>query len=99
MWTTNNGDRGTKSKPIPGPHEVYSFVKQTSPNAIVEPIMAMPVILTKKKERDILDARAMRTKRRLCRRASLAKMPQDVHARGRQRGSRGGGVSPMAFRP
>ena len=23
MWTTYNGDRGTKSKPIPGPHEVY----------------------------------------------------------------------------
>lgn len=22
MWTTYNGDRGTKSKPIPGPHEV-----------------------------------------------------------------------------
>jgi putative SOS response-associated peptidase YedK len=37
---------GTKSKPIPGPHLVYSFLT-TAPNAIVEPIhpKAMPVIL------------------------------------------------------
>ena len=54
MWTTNNGDRGTKSKPIPGPLEVYGFLT-TSPNAIVEPIhpKAMPVILTTDEERDI----------------------------------------------
>ena len=41
------GDRGTKSKPIPGPHLVYGFLT-TAPNAIVEPIhaKAMPVILT-----------------------------------------------------
>ena len=25
IWATFNGDRGTKSKPIPGPHEVYGF--------------------------------------------------------------------------
>jgi len=25
IWTTFNGDRGTKSKPIPGPHQVYGF--------------------------------------------------------------------------
>jgi hypothetical protein len=25
IWTTFNGDRGTKSKPIPGPHNVYGF--------------------------------------------------------------------------
>jgi putative SOS response-associated peptidase YedK len=39
-------DRGTKSKPIPGPHLVYDFLT-TSPNAVVEPIhsKAMPVIL------------------------------------------------------
>jgi putative SOS response-associated peptidase YedK len=23
IWTTFNGDRGTKSKPVPGPHQVY----------------------------------------------------------------------------
>jgi len=31
------GDRGTKSKPIPGPHLVYG-VLTTQPNTIVEPI-------------------------------------------------------------
>jgi hypothetical protein len=25
IWTDFNGDRGTKSKPIPGPHLVYGF--------------------------------------------------------------------------
>jgi putative SOS response-associated peptidase YedK len=35
IWTTFNGDRGTKSKP--GPHQVYGFLT-TSPNAVVEPI-------------------------------------------------------------
>ena len=45
MWMTFNGDRGTKSKPVPGPHLVYGFLT-TSPNAVVEPIhtKAMPVI-------------------------------------------------------
>src|SRR3979409_1266712 len=37
IWTEFRGDRGTKSKPIPGPHLVYGFLT-TSPNAIVEPI-------------------------------------------------------------
>jgi len=37
IWTTFNGDRGTKSKPAPGPHQVYGFLT-TSPNAVVEPI-------------------------------------------------------------
>jgi hypothetical protein len=43
----SRGDRGTKSKLIPGPHLVYSFLT-TSPNAVVEPIhpKAMPVIVT-----------------------------------------------------
>jgi putative SOS response-associated peptidase YedK len=54
VWTTFNGDSGTKSKPIPGPHQVYGFLT-TSPNAIVEPIhsRAMPVILTTDEERDV----------------------------------------------
>jgi putative SOS response-associated peptidase YedK len=53
IWTTFNGVRGTKSKPIPGPHQVYGFLT-TSPNAVVEPIHpnAMPVILTTDEERD-----------------------------------------------
>jgi putative SOS response-associated peptidase YedK len=48
------GDRGSKSKPIPGPHLVYGFLT-TSPNAIVEPIhpKAMPVILTTEEDRDV----------------------------------------------
>jgi hypothetical protein len=54
IWTTFNGDRGTKSKPVPGPHLVYGFLT-TSPNAVVEPIhpKAMPVILTTEEERDV----------------------------------------------
>src|SRR6202167_2432720 len=54
LWTEFKGDRGTKSKPIPGPHLVYGFLT-TSPNVIVEPIhpKAMPVILTTDEERDV----------------------------------------------
>ena len=54
IWTVFNGDRGTKSKPVPGPHQVYGFLT-TSPNAVVEPIhpKAMPVILTTDEERDV----------------------------------------------
>jgi hypothetical protein len=54
IWTTFNGDRGTKSKPVPGPHQVYGFLT-TSPNAVVEPIhpKAMPVILITDEERDV----------------------------------------------
>lgn len=37
IWTTFNGDRGTKSKPIPGPHQVYGFLT-TEANAAVNPI-------------------------------------------------------------
>jgi hypothetical protein len=45
---------GTKSKPIPGPHNVYGFLT-TTPNAVVEPIhpKAMPVILLTEEERDV----------------------------------------------
>jgi putative SOS response-associated peptidase YedK len=52
IWTEFRGDRGTKSKPIPGPHLVYGFLT-TAPNAVVEPIhsKAMPVILTTEEER------------------------------------------------
>jgi putative SOS response-associated peptidase YedK len=54
LWTEFKGDRGTKSKPIPGPHLVYGFLT-TAPNAIVEPIhpKAMPVILTTEEECDV----------------------------------------------
>jgi putative SOS response-associated peptidase YedK len=54
IWTEFKGDRGTKSKPIPGPHLVYGFLT-TSPNAVVAPIhpKAMPVILTTDEERDV----------------------------------------------
>src|ERR1700733_11762104 len=54
LWTEFKGDRGTKSKPIPGPHLVYGFLT-TAPNAVVEPIhpKAMPVILTTDEERDV----------------------------------------------
>jgi hypothetical protein len=47
IWTTFAGDRGTKSKPISGPHLVYGFLT-TAANAVVAPIYpkAMPVILT-----------------------------------------------------
>ncbi|MGY3034137.1 putative SOS response-associated peptidase YedK [Bradyrhizobium sp. USDA 4354] len=54
IWTTFNGDRGTKSKPILGPHQVYGFLT-TTPNAVVEAFhpKAMPVILTMDEERDV----------------------------------------------
>ena len=52
IWTTFNGDRGTKSKPVPGPHQVYGFLT-TSASAAVEPIhpKAMPVLT--EEERDV----------------------------------------------
>ena len=62
IWTEFKGDRGTKSKPIPGPHLVYGFLT-TSPNAVVEPIhpKAMPVILTTDEERDSTEVRLQST--------------------------------------
>jgi putative SOS response-associated peptidase YedK len=53
IWTEFRG-RGTKSKPIPRPHNVYGFLT-TAPNAVVEPVhpKAMPVILTTDEERDV----------------------------------------------
>ncbi len=52
--TEFKGDRGTKSKPVPGPHLVYGFLT-TEPNAVVAPIhpKAMPVILTTAEEREV----------------------------------------------
>ena len=54
IWTEFKGDRGTKSKPVPGPHLVYGFLT-TEPNAVVAPIhpKAMPVILATDEERDV----------------------------------------------
>jgi putative SOS response-associated peptidase YedK len=54
LWTQINGDRGTKSKPVAGPHLVYGFLT-TASNAVVEPIhpKAMPVILMTDEERDV----------------------------------------------
>ena len=54
IWTEFKGDRGTKSKPTPGPHLVYGFLT-TTPNAVVAPIhpKAMPVILTTDEERNV----------------------------------------------
>jgi hypothetical protein len=54
IWTEFKGDRGTKSKPIPGPHLVYGFLTTTA-NAVVAPIhpKAMPVILTTPEEYDV----------------------------------------------
>lgn len=49
IWTEFKGDRGTKSKPIPGPHLVYGFLT-TAPNAIVEPVHPKT---TPVKERDV----------------------------------------------
>ena len=54
IWTEFKGDRGPKSKPVPGPHLVYGFLT-TAANAVVAPIhpKAMPVILTTEEERDV----------------------------------------------
>jgi putative SOS response-associated peptidase YedK len=54
LWTEFKGDRGPKSKPVPGPHLVYGFLT-TEPNAVVAPIhpKAMPVILTTSEEQDV----------------------------------------------
>ena len=47
IWRTWDGDRGPKSKPVSGPHLLFSFLT-CEPNAVVEPIhpKAMPVILS-----------------------------------------------------
>jgi putative SOS response-associated peptidase YedK len=54
IWTTFNGNHGTKSKPIPGQHQVYGFLIASN-NAVVEPIhsKAMALILTSDEDRDV----------------------------------------------
>jgi hypothetical protein len=54
IWTEFKGDRGTKSRPIPGPNLVNGLLT-TAPNSIVAPIhpQALPVILTTDQERDV----------------------------------------------
>jgi putative SOS response-associated peptidase YedK len=54
LWTPWGGVRGTKAKPIEGPHLLYGFLL-TEPNAIVAPVhaKAMPVILTTPEEYDV----------------------------------------------
>jgi putative SOS response-associated peptidase YedK len=49
MWIFA-GNRGTKSKPIAGPHLVYVFLTTASNAAPIHP-KAMPVILTTEEER------------------------------------------------
>lgn len=46
IWRTWDGERGPKSKPVSGPHLIFSFLT-TEPNAVVAPIhpRAMPVII------------------------------------------------------
>jgi hypothetical protein len=37
IWTEFRGDRGTKSKPIPGPHLVYGFLTGTERSGRADP--------------------------------------------------------------
>src|SRR4029078_5654657 len=59
LWTEYGGARGTKSKPIPGPHLVYGFLT-TEPNSVVAPVhpKAMPVILTTAEKHEVSHARS-----------------------------------------
>ena len=47
IWREWDGDRGPKSKPVAGPHLLFSFLT-TEPNTVVAPIhpKAMPVIIS-----------------------------------------------------
>jgi putative SOS response-associated peptidase YedK len=54
LWTRWHGERGPKSAPVAGEHELFGFLTTTA-NAIVAPIhpKAMPVILTTTEEFDL----------------------------------------------
>src|SRR5450432_3037375 len=52
IWTEFKGDRRNKSKPVPGPHNVYGFLT-TAPNAVVEPIHPKAMPVTTQEECDV----------------------------------------------
>lgn len=54
IWGKWFGERGTKTNPVGGEHELYGFVT-CQPNAVVEPVhpKAMPVILRTDEEQDV----------------------------------------------
>lgn len=53
LWTRWNGTRGTRAAPVEGQHELFGFLT-CEPNGVVAPIhpKAMPVILTRREERE-----------------------------------------------
>lgn len=57
IWSQWEGERGPKSKPVSGPHLIFSFLT-CEPNAIVAPIhpKAMPVVLSPAEARTWLAA-------------------------------------------
>jgi len=59
IWRTWEGDRGPKSKPVAGPHRLFSFLT-CEPNGVVAPIhpKAMPVIIAPEDARTWLTAPA-----------------------------------------
>jgi putative SOS response-associated peptidase YedK len=50
IWTEFKGDRGTKSKPVPGPHPIYGFLT-TTPNAVVRTSDRMSACRSRKTNR------------------------------------------------
>ncbi len=54
IWRTWKGARGTKARPVPGEHLLFSFLT-TQANAVVAPVhdKAMPVLLLNEEEREI----------------------------------------------
>ena len=88
MWSKQRGERGTKSKPIPGPHLIYGFVT-TVPNAVVAPIhpKAMPVI-SRPKMNAMSGCARRGMKRRHCNARCPLKRSRSWHAGTRKRISR-----------
>src|SRR5712672_3974394 len=102
IWTEFRGDRGTKSKPIPGPHLVYGFLT-TAPNAIVKPIhsQAMPVILMTPEQRNAWmrapwDVQRITDSRQTSLKVRKVRLPdiQEPGERGTGRAASSGGASP-----